>query len=79
MVAQSRRETEEAELAAEEAALKAASEEAEEEAVGAEVGEERKVLARLKCKACETVIPIYTDKRPLEIVCPECGKHGILK
>jgi len=40
---------------------------------------ERKVLARLKCKGCSTVIPIYTEERPLEIVCPYCGKHGILK
>jgi chromosome segregation ATPase len=41
--------------------------------------DDRKPLARLKCKACETVIPIFTDERPLEIICPECGKQGILK
>jgi len=58
MVAQSRRDGEEAE------------EERE---------DERKVLARLKCKGCSTVIPIFTEERPLEIVCPYCGKQGILK
>jgi hypothetical protein len=54
---------------------------ADEEAEVAEKApdEDLKPLARLKCKACETVIPIYTDERPLEIVCPECGKRGILK
>ncbi len=47
----------------------------------AELGSEEgtKPIARLKCKGCETVIPIYTEDRPLEIVCPKCGKKGILK
>jgi hypothetical protein len=44
-----------------------------------EPGEERKVLARLRCKACETVIPIYTKERPIEIICPSCGREGVLK
>lgn len=39
----------------------------------------RKPLARLKCKVCNTIIPIYTNERPLEIECPGCGKGGILK
>jgi hypothetical protein len=41
--------------------------------------EGRKPLARLRCKVCSTVIPIYTGERPLEIICPNCGKEGILK
>jgi chromosome segregation ATPase len=49
------------------------------EGEGEEEPGEPKPLARLKCKACETIIPIYTDERPLEIVCPDCGKKGILK
>ncbi|UCC92960.1 MAG: hypothetical protein JSW25_09915 [Thermoplasmata archaeon] len=65
MVAQSRREWEEAEASAQEE--KAAD------------GEEMKPLARLKCKTCETIIPIYTAERPLEFTCPDCGKKGILK
>ena len=72
MVAQSRREGEE-DVPGDEAAVGPGE--------GAEPGEEGKprVLARLKCKACGTVIPIHTEERPLEIVCPECGKKGILK
>ena len=38
-----------------------------------------KPLARLKCKVCSTIIPIYTEERPLDITCPSCGKEGILK
>jgi chromosome segregation ATPase len=64
MVAQSRREWEEAGPGAEN---------------GDPSGEGKKPLARLKCKACDTVIPIYTEERPLEIICPDCGKKGILK
>ena len=36
-------------------------------------------LARLRCKVCETIIPIFTEERPLQIVCPNCGKGGVLK
>lgn len=75
MVAQSRRETDERVEEAEKVTTSVGSEEPFE----ASPEDGRKPLARLKCKACETVIPIFTDERPLEIVCPDCGKHGILK
>ncbi len=68
--------------AAEFAAL-SKEEEAEEAKKAAAMGETeptgRKPLARLRCKVCSTVIPIYTNDRPLEIECPGCGKGGILK
>jgi hypothetical protein len=74
MVAQSRRGE------GEEAPGETAEAEMAEVTEGAEESEgELKPLARLKCKACSTVIPIYTEERPLEIVCPDCGKKGILK
>jgi chromosome segregation ATPase len=63
MVAQSRREWEETDASGE----------------APPPGEERRPLARLKCKTCETIIPIYSAERPLEFVCPDCGKKGILK
>jgi chromosome segregation ATPase len=44
-----------------------------------EDSEKRKPIARLRCKVCRTVIPIYTEERPLDIACPSCGKEGILK
>jgi hypothetical protein len=75
MVAQSRRETDEQK----EEAGKATTGVGIEEPSEAAPEDERKPLARLKCKACETVIPIYTDERPLKILCPDCGKQGILK
>jgi len=75
MVAQSRRETEEAEKAASEAVSGDGADGPED----GSVEDDRKPLARLKCKACETVIPIFTEERPLEIMCPDCGKKGILK
>jgi len=68
--------------AAEFAAL-SKEEEAEEVKKAAAKGETdpggKKALARLRCKVCSTVIPIYTNDRPLEIECPGCGKGGILK
>jgi rubrerythrin len=65
----SREEEEEEEMKDEAAAKKGG-------AVGAG---ESKPLARLRCKVCGTVIPIYTNDRPLEIECPGCGRGGILK
>jgi chromosome segregation ATPase len=41
-----------------------------------EVTEARKPLARLRCRMCGTVIPIFTEDRPLKVVCPKCGKAG---
>jgi chromosome segregation ATPase len=81
MVAQSRREGEEGEPKVPSEVEAPATEEGErEETEDAEgTDEERRPLARLKCKACSTIIPIYTEERPLEIVCPDCGKKGILK
>jgi chromosome segregation ATPase len=68
--------------AAEFAAL-SKEEEAEEVKKAAASGETepdgQKPLARLRCKICSTVIPIFTNDRPLDIECPRCGKGGILK
>ncbi len=39
----------------------------------------RAPLARVRCRVCGTVIPIHTRKRPIQVVCPSCGKAGELK
>ena len=36
------------------------------------------VLGYIPCPACETTIPITSNKRPLKIKCPNCGKKGHL-
>jgi hypothetical protein len=36
------------------------------------------VLGYIPCPACETPIPITSNKRPLKIKCPKCGKKGKL-
>ena len=36
------------------------------------------VLGYIPCPACETPIPITSNKRPLKIKCPSCGKKGKL-
>jgi len=45
----------------------------------AAVDTERKVLYKVKCPGCKTVIPVYTRERPLKIKCDDCGKEGVLK
>ena len=66
-------------LAVRAAEMAAASKRAERAASDQEGEEGMKPLARLRCKVCRTVIPIYTEERPLDIACPSCGKEGILK
>ena len=36
-------------------------------------------LKTLTCSGCHGKVPIYTDKRPIKITCPNCGKGGTLK
>ena len=36
----------------------------------------RAPLARVRCRVCGTVIPIYTRERPIQVICPSCGKAG---
>jgi hypothetical protein len=40
---------------------------------------EEKVLGQMPCPKCNTNIPITSDKRPLTIVCPGCGRKGKLQ
>ena len=37
------------------------------------------VLGYIPCPACETPIPITSNKRPLKIMCHKCGKKGKLE
>ena len=39
----------------------------------------RAPVARLRCRVCGTVIPIYTHERPVQVACPKCGKVGNVK
>ncbi len=39
----------------------------------------RSPLARVRCRVCGTVIPIYTHERPIQVICPSCGKAGEVK
>jgi len=41
--------------------------------------EERKPLKKIRCSNCKTIIPIYTDKRPIKVTCPNCGRSGVLR
>ena len=36
-------------------------------------------IGRVRCPGCKAVIPLFTTKRPLKIVCESCGKKGIIK
>jgi len=40
---------------------------------------EEKVLGYLPCPKCQTNIPVMSEKRPLTIVCPGCGRKGKLE
>jgi hypothetical protein len=42
------------------------------------VVEAPEVLGYIPCPACDTPIPIKSNKRPLKIKCPNCGKKGTL-
>lgn len=36
-------------------------------------------LKRVKCTKCGETIPVFTEDRPLELVCPKCGFKGMLR
>jgi DNA-directed RNA polymerase subunit RPC12/RpoP len=36
-------------------------------------------LKNVRCTKCGETIPIYTEDRPLELVCPKCGFKGMLR
>jgi tetratricopeptide (TPR) repeat protein len=38
-----------------------------------------KPLSKVKCGACEEIMPIYSTERPLRVECPGCHKRGTLK
>jgi hypothetical protein len=40
---------------------------------------EEKVLGHMPCPKCNSNIPITSEKRPLTIVCPGCGRKGKLQ
>ena len=36
-------------------------------------------LKRVKCTRCGELIPITTDERPIQLICPRCGFSGLLR
>jgi DNA-directed RNA polymerase subunit RPC12/RpoP len=36
-------------------------------------------MKRVKCSKCGELIPINTEERPIQLVCPKCGFTGMLK
>lgn len=42
-------------------------------------GSEMKPLGNVRCSNCKEIIPLYSEDRPLEIQCKNCGKKGVLK
>ena len=42
-------------------------------------GPPKEPVKRVKCTKCGETIPIYTEDRPLELVCPKCGFRGMLR
>jgi DNA-directed RNA polymerase subunit RPC12/RpoP len=44
-----------------------------------ESAKEDQVLGYVPCPKCDSQIPIKSEKRPLKIRCPNCGKKGKLE
>jgi phage FluMu protein Com len=44
----------------------------------APTAEERKPLGQIRCKTCNTLIPLYSLEKPIHIECPGCGKTGVI-
>lgn len=42
-------------------------------------GPSKTPLKNVKCTKCGETIPIFTEDRPLELVCPKCGFKGMLR
>ena len=38
-----------------------------------------KVLAKARCPACKSLIPLYSLEKPMRIKCENCGKEGVIK
>jgi DNA-directed RNA polymerase subunit RPC12/RpoP len=36
-------------------------------------------VKKVKCTRCGELIPVYTEDRPLELLCPKCGFKGTLR
>jgi hypothetical protein len=41
--------------------------------------EDKEPIKEIPCPRCKSKVPIYTEERPLDIECPNCGKKGTLK
>ncbi len=35
--------------------------------------------SRVRCSACKSIVPVYTNERPTPIECPNCGKQGMVR
>lgn len=53
--------------------------EAEPEIVREPPVEKRKPVGRIRCSACAEIIPLYSKKRPMRVICPSCGRSGTLR
>ena len=36
-------------------------------------------FSRVRCSACKSIVPVYTNERPTPIECPNCGKQGMVR
>jgi len=43
------------------------------------VKKRKKPIKKIKCPKCKGKIPVFTNKRPITVECPQCGKRGTLK
>ncbi len=56
-----------------------AQKEASAEIVQAGTTEQPKPVGKVRCSGCSETISIFTRDRPLVVVCPKCGKKGMLR
>ena len=36
-------------------------------------------FSRVRCSACQSIVPVYTYERPTPVECPTCGKKGMIR
>ena len=36
-------------------------------------------VSKVRCPACKSIVPVYTNERPTPIECPTCGKKGMIR
>ncbi len=36
-------------------------------------------VSKVRCPACKSIVPVFTNERPTPIECPTCGKKGMIR